>query len=95
MRTNYLPYLSDRHTVYTTARQVRSSSDSFVIRYWSVLTVSHGNNSSRIPHLSTGNYISQQLHYSDCISIFRSETKTHISYLHINTLNLPVIIMLH
>ena len=78
MSTNSPPYLSDLLTVYTAARQLRSSSDNSVLRRPSVRTVSYGQRSFAYSAPSAWNSLPQQIRSSDNVSIFRSRTKTHL-----------------
>ena len=79
MSTNSPPYLSDLLTVYTAARQLRSSSDNSVLRRPSVRTVSYGQRSFAYSAPSTWNSLPQQVRSSDKVSTtFRSRTKTHL-----------------
>ena len=78
MSTNSPPYLSDLLTVYTAARQLRSSSDNSVLRRPSVRTVSYGQRSFAYSAPSAWNSLPQQVRSSDNVSTFRSRTKTHL-----------------
>ena len=78
MSTNSPPYLSDLLTVYTAARQLRSSSDNSVLRRPSVRTVSYGQRSFSYSAPSAWNSLPQQVRSSDNVSTFRSRTKTHL-----------------
>ena len=78
MSTNSPPYLSDLLTVYTAARQLRSSSDNSVLRRPSVRTVSYGQRSFSYSAPSAWNSLPQQVRSSDKVSTFRSRTKTHL-----------------
>ena len=78
MSTNSPPYLSDLLTVYTAARQLRSSSDNSVLRRPSVRTVSYGQRSFSYSAPSAWNSLPQQIRSSDNVSTFRSRTKTHL-----------------
>ena len=80
MSTNSPPYLSDLLTVYTAARQLRSSSDNSVLRRPSVRTVlvSYGQRSFAYSAPSDWNSLPQQVRSSDNVSTFRSRTKTHL-----------------
>ena len=80
MSTNSPTYLSDLLTVYTAARQLRSSYDNSVLRRPPVRrpTVSYGQRSFAYsaPSSSTWNSLPQQVRSSDNVSTFRSRTKT-------------------
>ena len=78
MSTNSPPYLSDLLTIYTAARQLRSSSDNSVLRRPSVRTVSYGQRSFSYSAPSAWNSLPQQVRSSDNVSTFRSRTKTHL-----------------
>ena len=78
MSTNSPPYLYDLLTVYTAARQLRSSSDNSVLRHPSVRTVSYGQMSFSYSAPSAWNSLPQQIRSSDNVSTFRSRTKTHL-----------------
>ena len=78
MSTNSPPYLSDLLTVYTAARQLRSSTDNSVLRRPSVRTVSYGQRAFSYSAPSAWNSLPQQVRSSDKVSTFRSRTKTHL-----------------
>ena len=90
--TNSPPYLSDLLTVYTAARQLRSSSDNSVLRRPSVRTVSYGQRSFAYSAPSAWNSLPQQVRSSDNVSTFRSRTKLTFSVLPTNCLNVSVVI---
>ena len=89
MSTNSPPYLSDLLTVYTAARQLRSSSDYSVIRRPSVRTVYFAYSAP-----SAWNSLPQQVRSSDNVSTFRSRTKTHLFQIACNKYPVLLLILL-
>ena len=77
MSTNSPPYLSDLLTVYTAARQLRSSSDNSVLRRPSVRTVSYGQRSFACSAPSAWNSLPQQVRSSDKMSLLSDPELKH------------------
>ena len=93
MSTNLPPYLSDLLTVYTAARQLRSSSDNSVLRRPSVRRVSYGQRSfSYSPPLLLGTlFLSRSALLIMCL-LSDPELKPTFSVLPTNCLNVSVVI---
>ena len=92
MSTNSPPYLSDLLTVYTAARQLRSSSGNSVLRRPSVRTVSYGKGLSHTPPLLLGTlFLSKSALLIMCL-LSHPELKPTFSALPTNCLNVSVVI---
>ena len=91
MSTNSPPYLSDLLTVYTAARQLRSSSDNSVLRRPSVRTVYMVKGLSHIPPLLLGTLFLNRSALLIMSLLSDPELKHTFSVLPTNCLNVSVV----